>query len=802
MKHLILYALLFCLGTCWGQDTPVVLYRQFNGPFDFTCFGNTLNTGENNLQIPDICAIETQSSASFSLNAGSTVEKAYLYWAGSGTGDLNVKLNGVDLQPDRVLSLVMGSSGLPFFSAFKEVTNLVQTIGPGVYTLSDFDLTALIPDYCGNATNFGGWAVVVIYRDNSLPINQVNIYDGLQGVPSTLQIQLDYLNVVDAVGAKIGFVAWEGDASLAVSETLTINNNPLSSLPLNPVNNAFNGTNSYTGANNMYNMDLDFYDIQNNIQPGDTTASIALTSGQDFVMVNVILTKLNTLLAEITSSIATVQPKCGRQFDVTYQLKNTLGIAAVPANIPVAFYAGNQLLTVVLNNTIIPPGGSFTGSVTVTIPANITVPFELKIVADDTGTGTGVVSESNEDNNSFELSVNEMWDNPSNINPTGLVACLQPNGSVQFDLNLLISQLILQTGDQVRFYGSLSDAQNGNQVINTSTPYVVSNFPANVYILIVSNKGCTSIVSAPLLANNCMPQLALQNITTACDSQIAKVTVTITNPYTNLTLVAGIPVSVYLNGVYVETINSVPILNPLQSFTLGFSVTVPIGSPNPNLVEVIAGQNAFGTLPNTTPVSISFDINLRKTPATNPLADLKVCNLGLGKGVFDWSLYENQVKVQPADQVQFYASQSDADAIQNPISNIQNYQANHTPLPIIARVDNGSGCPAFQGFQLTTYNCPPEIFNYLSINGDGANERFYIKGLKDVFLNHELKIYNRWGVLLFTGNNQTPEWTGVPNEGQLIAQVPVPDGTYFYVLQLNDPDFPQPYTGYLYVTHR
>ena len=47
----------------------------------------------------------------------------------------------------------------------------------------------------------------------------------------------------------------------------------------------------------MYNMDIDVYDIQNNINIGDTTATISLTSGQDFVMINNIITVLNSPIA-------------------------------------------------------------------------------------------------------------------------------------------------------------------------------------------------------------------------------------------------------------------------------------------------------------------------------------------------------------------------------------------------------------------------------------------------------------------------------------------------------------------------
>jgi hypothetical protein len=50
-------------------------------------------------------------------------------------------------------------------------------------------------------------------------------------------------------------------------------------------------------------MDLDVYTIQNNINIGDTSAQIQLTSGQDFVMINAIVTKLNSQLPDATLRI-------------------------------------------------------------------------------------------------------------------------------------------------------------------------------------------------------------------------------------------------------------------------------------------------------------------------------------------------------------------------------------------------------------------------------------------------------------------------------------------------------------------
>src|SRR5690606_35938471 len=142
--------------------------------------------------------------------------------------------------------------------------------------------------------------IFVVYENDNLPLNQLNLYDGLQLVPNSIDIELPSLNVIDNIGAKIGFIAWEGDENIANNEVLSINGNILGNPPLNPSNNAFNGTNSVTGATDMYNMDLDIYDIQNLIEIGDESADISLESGQDFVMVNAIITKLNSQLPDAT----------------------------------------------------------------------------------------------------------------------------------------------------------------------------------------------------------------------------------------------------------------------------------------------------------------------------------------------------------------------------------------------------------------------------------------------------------------------------------------------------------------------
>ena len=108
-----------------------------------------------------------------------------------------------------------------------------------------------------------------------------------------------------------------------------------------------NGTNSFTQNEVMYNMDIDFYSIENNISPGDTSAVIDLTSGQDFVMINTIITVLNSQLPDATISIDTVQGGdiCGdRDLEITYTVYNLNCTDALPSGTPIAFYGDTTLV--------------------------------------------------------------------------------------------------------------------------------------------------------------------------------------------------------------------------------------------------------------------------------------------------------------------------------------------------------------------------------------------------------------------------------------------------------------------------
>jgi gliding motility-associated-like protein len=268
-----------------------------------------------------------------------------------------------------------------------------------------------------------------------------------------------------------------------------------------------------------------------------------------------------------------------------------------------------------------------------------------------------------------------------------------------------------------------------------------------------------------------------------------------TNP-----LPPGTPIAIYANGVfiqYAETIGPIPIDGFVSD-----QITIVLPNSVPNEFELLFVVDDTGTgqgivteiMENNN--SFTTQITLLLQPEFNPLETLLSCNEGLGKGTFDFSNYDDLVKVNPEDTVQFFETSEDAEAEINPIFNTSNYVTFPTPKELFIRIEN-ENCYSITSFLLTTKNCPPTVYNFVSANNDTVNDTFYIKGLRNIFVNFNLEIYNRWGILIWNGNNNTEDWDGYVKNG--VSNQQATDGTYFYILNLNDVDYPNPLTGFLFI---
>jgi gliding motility-associated-like protein len=85
-----------------------------------------------------------------------------------------------------------------------------------------------------------------------------------------------------------------------------------------------------------------------------------------------------------------------------------------------------------------------------------------------------------------------------------------------------------------------------------------------------------------------------------------------------------------------------------------------------------------------------------------------------------------------------------------------------------------------------------KIPNGFTPNADGRNDVWVIDFI-ELFPDCEVEVYNRWGEQLFRSVGYKQPWDGRYRDGF------VPVGTYYYVIELNDERFPEPYTGPLTV---
>jgi len=83
------------------------------------------------------------------------------------------------------------------------------------------------------------------------------------------------------------------------------------------------------------------------------------------------------------------------------------------------------------------------------------------------------------------------------------------------------------------------------------------------------------------------------------------------------------------------------------------------------------------------------------------------------------------------------------------------------------------------------------IFTAMSPNRDNINDVFYISGIEE-FPQSELRIFNRWGNLVYQATNYQNDWTGTWKNNQEL-----PDGTYFYQLDLNEPNDDRHFEGFI-----
>ncbi|WP_162304870.1 hypothetical protein [Sphingobacterium olei] len=328
----------------------------YNVQGDFTMLGNTnltlvsySNTGSNNADMKYVDVdndASTWNSSSATLKLGdadprcSEILFAGLYWTGRAH-DLDA--SGVSNSPN-IFSVTKNSvtkefnkrkiklkkaggtyqqieagtndiyypttTGGAMYSAYADVTDYVRANGVGEYTVADI----AVREGAGGATGFyGGWSMVVIFKNPTMKWRDISVFDGHGYMTSnggTVELPISGFRTAQSgdINVKLGVTAGEGDIGVTGDyfEIRNAANNAW--IRLNHANNAPSGTtpnffNSsiFTGGNarnpnftNNTGLDVSMFDLNNTdkILIGNNATSTRFrygTNGDTYIIFNIVL---------------------------------------------------------------------------------------------------------------------------------------------------------------------------------------------------------------------------------------------------------------------------------------------------------------------------------------------------------------------------------------------------------------------------------------------------------------------------------------------------------------------------------
>jgi gliding motility-associated-like protein len=136
----------------------------------------------------------------------------------------------------------------------------------------------------------------------------------------------------------------------------------------------------------------------------------------------------------------------------------------------------------------------------------------------------------------------------------------------------------------------------------------------------------------------------------------------------------------------------------------------------------------------------------------------------------------------------------------NPYTNLNNpsilkpdAKITSTIIYILKAFDPTGKCSS-EGVIRVSVKAPLIIPNVITPNGDGVNDTWTIEDM-DQYPNASFTIYNRWGNIVWKSTSNAFGWNGTNyRNGEAL-----PQGTYFYILDLKSIDYDEPVTGYIQI---
>lgn len=239
-----------------------------------------------NVDIDSDSSTFNSSQSDLDMPVGSTVVFAGLYWSGESTASARSQVlfkTATSFGYSTVNAQVLDTSSGNVYQAFANVTAAVAAAGSGSYRVANVQTATAATDIQS------GWTLIVVYRNNSLPLRNLTVFDGLISVSATtITIPVNgFLTPLSGpVTTRLGVLTYDGDRS-ATGDTLSLNGTAVSDAA-NPSNNFYNSTIADLGVNvtarspnfvNTLGLDLDRVNVPAGVLGnGATSATIEVTS--------------------------------------------------------------------------------------------------------------------------------------------------------------------------------------------------------------------------------------------------------------------------------------------------------------------------------------------------------------------------------------------------------------------------------------------------------------------------------------------------------------------------------------------
>jgi uncharacterized repeat protein (TIGR01451 family) len=331
-------------------------------------------------------ATDNSSSATLTLPGGSTVLWAGLYWGARST---IASRDQIKFKPansgfySTLLAAQLDSTTAASnaYQGFTDVTAQVRSAGSGTYWVAD--ITAEVGQ---DTTGFyGGWSLVVVYRDVNQPLRNLTVFDGFASVSNGQNVTTTASGMLTPTtgvfNAYAGMVTYEGDQGISgdsfqITNTSTNVTTTISDAQ-NPANNFFNSSISNLGARitaknpdyaNQLGFDVDTVSIGSaNTVLGNGATSVRLTfnSTQDLYYPGVLTFAVDVFRPQVEGNITkTVSDPNGGNVNPGDVLEYTI----VVSNTGNDGAANNILRDLIPSNTTY-----VAGSIQITAGANIGV---------------------------------------------------------------------------------------------------------------------------------------------------------------------------------------------------------------------------------------------------------------------------------------------------------------------------------------------------------------------------------------------------------------------------------------------